>query len=229
MAILTHYDGFTQHIPDRSGHPDDFIPEGWKILLDERGDLNHDGMDDLVLVIEDTNPENFKPNDGLDVDTLNLNPRMLLVLLKTDTGYTLGGKNTIGFIPSQNTEDSPCLADPLMESGGIEISNGSLKIFFNYWLSCGSYYVNQAGYTFRYQKSRFELIGFDHNEYHRASGDEHGISINFSTGRKSETSGGNLFDEAENNPETVWSEIRVDPFYILENCSAETYFELLEL
>ncbi|WP_133639985.1 hypothetical protein [Sphingobacterium paludis] len=74
-----------------------------------------------------------------------------------------------------------------------------------YWLSCGSWYNNSALYTFRYQHGRFELIGFDHQEFHRAPGESSATSINFSIGKKSETSGGNMFGDEGNKPKTTWS------------------------
>ena len=102
-------------------------------------------------MIEDTDPENFQKNEGLGTDKLNLNPRTLLVLFKDKNGeYRLGAKNDKGFIEPENSEMNPCLADPLLTEGEINITKGLLKINFNYWLSCGSYYVNNSVYTFRF-------------------------------------------------------------------------------
>jgi len=208
---------------------EDFVPSTWRVILHEQGDLNKDGLEDHVLVIEDTNPDNWKLNDGLGLDTLNLNTRSLLVCFKTTAGYQLIAKNDQGFIPPQNDEDSPCLADPLLENGGISLEKGLLKIDFNYWLSCGSWYTNDALYTFRYQHDRFELIGFDHHEFHRASGESSATSINFSVGKKSETSGGNMFEDEENKPKTTWSTFQKGQLYNLEHCDENTYFELMQI
>ncbi len=208
---------------------EDFVPATWRVILHEQGDLNKDGLDDHVLVIEDTNPENRKLNDGLGLDTLNLNRRSLLVCFKTANGYQLVAKNEQDFIPPQNDQDSPCLADPLLENGGISLEKGLLKIDFNYWLSCGSWYTNSALYTFRYQHGRFELIGFDHQEFHRASGESSATSINFSVGKKSETSGGNMFEDEENKPKTTWSKFEKGKLYNLEDCDENTYFEVMQI
>lgn len=208
---------------------EDFVPPAWRVILHEQGDLNKDGVDDHVLVIEDTNPDNRKLNDGLGLDTLNLNTRRLLVCFKTAAGYRLVAKNDRGFIPPQNDENSPCLADPLLENGGIRLEKGLLKIDFNYWLSCGSWYSSDALYTFRYQHNRFELIGFDHREFHRASGESSATSINYSTGKKSETSGGNMFEDEEDKPQTTWSSFKKKSRYDLEHCDENTYFEVMHI
>ncbi|MDR2283993.1 MAG: hypothetical protein LBE37_12325 [Sphingobacterium sp.] len=209
---------------------EDFIPQGWKTILHERGDLNKDGIDDHVIVIEDTKSENFKTNDGLGADTLNLNPRMIMVFFKEkDNGYTLVAQNTIGFIPSENDEESTCLSDPLMTEGGIGIQKGILTIGFQYWLSCGSWYVNNADYKFRYQNQEMALIGFDHSEFHRASGEQSSTSINLSTKQMEYITGYNMFDDSTSKPKKTKSKWKGEKSYTLEQCSPDTYFELLDI
>jgi hypothetical protein len=209
---------------------EDFIPEGWKTILHESGDLNKDGIDDHVIVIEDTDSKNLIMNDKLGQDTLNINPRNLLVFFKEKKGgYTLIAKNDISFVPPENNAESTCLADPLLTEGGMGIQKGLLTIHYQYWLSCGSWYVNNASYTFRYQNSKMELIGFDHSEFHRASGEESSLSINFSTRKVSHTTGGNLFDDNESKPTTAWSKWKGNKDYSLDNCNEQTYFELYDV
>ncbi|WP_129715140.1 hypothetical protein [Pedobacter sp. SYP-B3415] len=208
---------------------EDFIPKGWKVIARSSGDLNGDGISDDAIVIEDTDPDNFRRQDGLGADTLNLNPRTLMVFFKHKNGYQLISQNDQGFIPTANDEDSPCLADPLLQDGDLSIKKGLLCIALNYWLSCGSWYVNSASYKFRYQHNAMELIGFDHTEFHRASGEASNTSINYITRKKSTTSGGNMFDEQKNQEETVWSKIHVKALQRLDDCNAATYGNILGL
>jgi hypothetical protein len=182
-----------------------FIPQGWKILETATGDLNRDGQIDAALIIQQNNPNNIKSHDGLGSDRLNLNPRKLLVLFKTAQGNQLMTENYS--LPTENDEESPCLADPL-EDGGIVITKGLLKINLHYWLSCGSWYVTNNSYTFRYQNNNFNLIGFDSNDFHRASGDITEKSINFSTGKVKSTTGKNEFAETAQPIKTEWSTLK---------------------
>ncbi|TCB32977.1 hypothetical protein E0H82_14810 [Acinetobacter sp. ANC 4910] len=182
-----------------------FVPQGWKILETATGDLNRDGQIDAALIIQQNNPNNIKSHEGLGSDRLNLNPRKLLVLFKTAQSYQLMTENYS--LPTENDEESPCLADPL-EDGGITIAKGLLKISLHYWLSCGSWYVTNNNYTFRYQNNDFNLIGFDSNDFHRASGDITEKSINFSTGKVKSTTGKNEFAETAQPVKTEWSTLK---------------------
>ncbi len=208
---------------------EDFIPAGWKTILHESGDLNNDGIDDHAIVIENTIPENIKLNDRLGQDTLNLNPRAIMVFFKEKNGYTLVEQNDNGFIPTENDEESTCLADPLMTEGGISIQKGVLTISFQYWLSCGSWSVNNADYKFRYQDREMKLIGFDHSEFHRASGEQSSTSINLSTGRMEHITGENMFDDNTSKPKKTKSKWQGTKHYTLGTCDKETYFELLDI
>ena len=209
---------------------EDFIPKGWKTILHESGDLNKDGIDDHVIVIADTKPENIKINDKLGQDTLNVNPRTLMVFFKEKgEGYTLAAHSGTGFIPSENDEESPCLVDPLITEGGISIQKGILTIGLQYWLSCGSWYVNNVDYKFRYQNEKMALIGFDHSEFHRASGEQSRTSINFSTGKMEHTTGENMFDDNPSSPKTSSSKWKGKKIYSLDNCDERTYFEILDI
>jgi hypothetical protein len=187
----------TQLVQAQSGSVQTFIPTGYKLLLQETGDLNKDGQTDVVLVVENTDPTNFRINkEGLGADTLNLNDRMLLVLFGTGSKtFRKVAENRL-LLPSEHDEDNSCLADPLLQEGGIRIDEGRLKIDLNYWYSCGSWYVSQHTYTLRWQENRMRLIGFDSRDFHRASGEVSRSSINLLTGRREDVSGENEFENS---------------------------------
>jgi hypothetical protein len=181
----------------------DFIPKGWKLLREVHGDLNKDSIADAALIIEQTSKANFKRREGLGADTLNLNPRTLIVLFRQrDSSYVVAAKNT-ALIPKEHDEESPCLSDPLMETEGITIKKGVLGLYFKYWLSCGSYWVNDDTYLFRYQKGKFELIGYESDAMSRSTGDMITYSVNFSIRKWSSRSGDNMFSDPKEKPKTI--------------------------
>ena len=183
-----------------------FVPNNWKILEKVQGDLNQDGQADIALIIEDTNPDHFVANAGLGSNVLNVNERKLLVLFKQPNGYQLIASNHS--LPTEGNLDSPCLADPLGESEALSIQKGVLKIHLHYWLSCGSWYVTNHIYTFQYHDHSFKLIGYDTNDFHRASGDITAQSINFMTGKVKTTTGENEFAESTQPVKVQWSTLK---------------------
>lgn len=197
----------------------DFVPNKWKVIAKSEGDLNKDRINDVAFVIENTATENIILNEGLGKDTLNVNPRFLLVLFKTDSKYVLKSINK-KFIPSQDDSESPCLDDPFMENGGIEIKNGVLNIDLHYWLSCGSWYVTDRKYKFRFQENSFVLIGYDSSSFHRSSGESQSISINFISKKKQLITGMNEFEES--NPKTTWKSIKIEKLIKLEDLTTDS-------
>lgn len=208
----------------------DFIPNGWKMIYEAKGDLNKDLQPDVALIIQNTNPKNLVLNDGLGTDTLNVNPRILMILFKQTNGsYQLVAKNS-SFIPTENDAESPCLADPLSETGAIAVKKGSLILSYNYWVSCGSYGVSTNNYTFRYQNKKFELIGFDSKEFSRSTGEENSMSVNFSTNKMKIIDGGNMFEEKNNKPKIKTKNIAPKKLFDLETITIDAVEKLqLEL
>ena len=189
---------FGENFPQKAKTVNDFIPKGWKKILTTNGDLNKDKLEDTVIVIEKEDKKNIKKNDGFGSEELNLNPRILLVLFKQKDGtYILASKNDKGFIKSEGNDNNPALMDTLDD---IIIKNNVLKIVFNYFMSAGSWWTSTNVYIFRFQNNVFELIGYESNAYMRNTGEEEGTSINFSTNKAKITTGGNIFEEKENNP-----------------------------
>ena len=206
-------------IPSEGKLITDFVPNKWKVIAKAEGDLNKDKINDVALVIENTATENIILNEGLGKDTLNINPRFLLVLFKTDSKYVLKSINK-KFIPSQDDSESPCLDDPFMGNGGIEIKNGVLNIDLHYWLSCGSWYVTDRKYKFRFQENSFVLIGYDSSSFHRSSGESQSISINFISKKKQLITGMNEFEES--NPKTNWKSIKIEKLIKLEDLTTDS-------
>lgn len=218
---------FGENFPQKAKTVNDFIPKGWKKILTTNGDLNKDKLEDTVIVIEKEDKKNIKKNDGFGPEELNLNPRILLVLFKQKDGtYILASKNDKGFIKSEGNDNNPALMDTLDD---IIIKNNVLKIVFNYFMSAGSCWTSTNVYIFRFQNNVFELIGYESNAYMRNTGEEEGTSINFSTNKAKITTGGNIFEEKENNPKDEWRYLKFEKKYILDEMTESTLDEILDI
>ena len=218
---------FGENFPQKAKTVNDFIPKGWKKILTTNGDLNKDKLEDTVIVIEKEDKKNIKKNDGFGPEELNLNPRILLVLFKQKDGtYILASKNDKGFIKSEGNDNNPALMDTLDD---IIIKNNILRINFSYFLSAGSWWTSTNVYIFRFQNNVFELIGYESNAYMRNTGEEEGTSINFSTNKAKITTGGNIFEEKENNPKDEWRYLKFEKKYILDEMTESTLDEILDI
>ena len=209
--------------PEQGNKMEDFVPKHWSAIMKVDGDLNKDSLADTALIVEQENPNNISITEYN--DTLNTNPRALLVLFKQENGtYKLAAKNDKGFIepPKENSS----LLDPLGE-GDINIKNNTLRLKFQYFFSAGSWYITNVEYVFRYQNNHFELIGVETNSFHRATGEETIVSFNLSTNKLETTMGGNVFEEKENNPKKETETFIYNPKPILDNMEATAYLTIL--
>lgn len=218
---------FGVKFPEKSQKIEDFVPEGWKVISEVRGDLNKDKLDDVALVIEQDDPANIKSNEEkLGPLKLNLNPRILLVLFKEKNGmYTLKAKNDKGFIASEHSDDNPTLEDTF---SGMHIGKNTLSIAFSFFTSAGTYGSSSSIYIFRFQNKRLELIGMEDFSFMRNSGDGEETSINFSTGKYKLTKGLNVFNKKENKPKVTWGEFKNSKKYGLEEMEDSVIGEIYD-
>ena len=222
-STISVIEEYPTDFPEQGNKMEDFVPKHWSAIMKVDGDLNKDGLTDTALILEQENPENIIVTEYN--DTLNTNPRALLVLFKQENGtYKLAAKNDKGFIepPKENSS----LLDPLGE-GDINIKNNTLRLKFQYFFSAGSWYITNVEYVFRYQNSHFELIGVETNSFHRATGEETIVSFNLSTNKLETTMGGNVFEEKENNPKKETETFIYNPKPILDNMEATAYLTIL--
>jgi len=222
-SITSVTEEYPTDFPEQGNKMEDFVPKYWSAIMKVDGDLNKDGLTDTALIVEQENPNNISITEYN--DTLNTNPRALLVLFKQENGtYKLAAKNDKGFIepPKENSS----LLDPLGE-GDINIKNNTLRLKFQYFFSAGSWYITNVEYVFRYQNSHFELIGVETNSFHRATGEETIVSFNLSTNKLETTMGGNVFEEKENNPKKETETFIYNPKPILDNMEATAYLTIL--
>jgi len=187
----------------------DIIPKEWKILDSKKGDLNNDGILDLVFAIQNTDKKNIEPNEGLGADNIDLNPRILGIYFGSKSGGFTQKLVSNHFIILQ---DIPTMDEPF---DGFSISKkGILDIKFKFWFSAGSWTMSNHTYRFRYQNNKFTLIGYDSNEAHRGTGETTDYSINFLT-KKMKIVKGSFSNEIS---ETVnWKKISLDKLIALKD------------
>ncbi|GAB5464893.1 MAG: hypothetical protein Kapaf2KO_03290 [Candidatus Kapaibacteriales bacterium] len=216
LMYLTCFGQSETLFPNNGETLENIIPDNWKLLESTFGDLNQDGITDLVFAIQKTDPNNIELNDGLRTDTIDLNPRILAIYF---------GTKTKGFNKQLVSEqfiilrDSPTMDEPF-EGFNINLK-GVLDISFRFWYSAGSWGMSNHKYRFRFQNNEFALIGYDSNEVDRASGETTDHSINFLTKKMKITKGNFSNDE----PESVeWKIFHLEKLLTLE--SIKKPFEL---
>lgn len=182
----------------RAGSLLDFIPKTYTLSEKITGDLNNDGLDDCVLIVKATSKSGFVTDDnGRKVDR---NRRGIIVLFKRNGRYVLASKNERCF--ASENEDGGVYYPPELS---VEIAKGNLYISYGH----GRY--GYWRYTFRWNKTDFELIGYDESE-NRGSIVNREISINFLTGKKREKV--NTNPDAEGGDEVfkeTWKKIAIRP------------------
>ncbi len=177
--------------------PSDFIPKGYAEFKKYSGDLNKDGLEDCVLIIKKTDSTNVVMN-RFD-KKVDRNRRGIIVLFKNANDYELADKNLECF-SSENEDGGVYFAPELW----IEIKDNKLYIHYGH----GRY--GYWKYTFRFQKSNFELIGYDSSS-NRGPVTNRETSINFLTKKKLTKE--NTNENAEGGDEIFkenWYDIEID-------------------
>jgi hypothetical protein len=128
--------------------PTDFLPKGFVVFEKINGDLNKDGVEDLVLIIKGTDKNQIITDEYR--GQLDRNRRGIIVLFKKNEHYELAVKNYVCF--SSENEDGGVYSAPELS---VEIKNGNLYTHYSH----GRY--GYWKYTFRFKNSDFELIGYD--------------------------------------------------------------------
>lgn len=177
-------------LPSEGKAQSDFVPAGWIVEKQAQADLNGDGLPDFMMVLHMADPKNILANpDGFGADELDTNPRMLVVGFQDrQRRFHLKAANHT-LIPRHT---NPVLDDPLANA---EVKNGALKVSLAFWASAGSWTSSRTDYTLRFESDCFRLIGYDHDETKRNSGERTAISINYLTG-KVKVSKGNVQEDA---------------------------------
>lgn len=148
----------------------DFVPKGYVVFEKVNGDLNKDGIEDCIIIIKGTDTNKIVNDEYR--GKLDRNRRGIIVLFNKNGHFSLASKNYNCF--SSENEDGGVYYAPELS---IEIKKSNLYI--NYAHGRYGYW----GYTFRFQNSDFELIGYDESDNSGPVVNSE-TSINFSTKNK---------------------------------------------
>lgn len=178
---------------------EDLVPEGWWFYA-AQGDINRDGIPDLVLETVPFNEEKIKTRD--DGYVYNFNQPILAIYFGNRQGLQQLWKQYDNVIPPDENENCS-------HEVNLEITEkGTLRIAIGLFCSAGSYGTSTNTYTYRYQNGDFFLIGFDSEELQRNSGLCTTVSENYLTWKR-QVKQSNAFS---NKPETEkWSRLKKKP------------------
>jgi len=131
--------------------PLDYIPNGYKLFEQYKGDLNNDEKEDFVLIIKDTKQKNIVENRFGDI--VDRNRRGIIVILDKENNYDKVVENKKCFL-SENEDGGVYMPPELW----INIEDNKLKIHYGH----GRY--GSWKYIFKYLESDFKLIGYESSE-----------------------------------------------------------------
>lgn len=176
--------------------PEDFVPQGWEIMDKIFGDLNGDGLADCVMVVNGTDKKFIQKHDGFGMNPFDTNPAILAVLIKDKDGYRLElQNNSLAYPPEGPTASYPFSA--------MSIKKKVLEINFEHMLSAGGWGATYSSFKFKLIGGEFQMIGADHREFMRNSGDGEERSYNFLT-RKIKVVTGNMMEYNPKKMKTRW-------------------------
>lgn len=133
---------------EKKQNPSDFLPKGYVVFEKIIGDLNKDSIDDCVLIIKGTDTSKILTDEDRGKSDRN---RRGIIILFNNKGHCELAVNNYDCFSSENEDGGVYYAPELT----VEIKYGKLYIHFGH----GRYGYWQ--YTFRFQNSDFELVGYD--------------------------------------------------------------------
>lgn len=218
LSITTNSFGLT--LPKTAKSPTEFIPPGYVVFEEIRGDLNKDGLEDSVFIIKGTNKSKIVIDKF--AGELDRNRRGIIIVFGGKNQYQLILENRECF--SSENEDGGFYFPPDLR---IYIKNGVLRLHYlhgryGFWI-----------YKFRYQNSDFELIGYDRS-CARGPVVEVTTSINFLT--KKMLIKKNINQDAESGEEQfaeTWYKFRLPKLLLLrkihdfDRFSIESHIEII--
>lgn len=165
------------------------------------GDVNRDGIDDILIIATPHFKEMLTLNElG---DTIDANKHVLAIFFGNGNGgYTCKFQSEDVLPVSENTYH---ILDFTLDVN----AKGVFSIRISHFSSVGGWGNTNESYVFRYQNNDFFLIGEDEDYYMRNTGEATKTSINYLTHRK-QVIDYNVFDDTV-KPKEKWSRIPSQP------------------
>ena len=160
---------------------EDIVPQGVNYVKAE-GDLNKDGLSDLVIYAQP----------------------VLAIYFATSSGDYEQWKQYNDVLPIDEEGD-----DLYIEIDLSVTDRGTLKIDVGSFASAGTSYNSQNNYTFRFQNGDFYKIGEEQHSMSRMTGNAETVSYNYLT-HKCQRVKENVFDDT-NMPKETWTSIPRKP------------------
>lgn len=189
-----------QGLKKRGGSLAAVVPAGWE-HVESVGDLNKDGVADLVVVATPDFKENLKERE--DGYVYNLNTPLLAVYFGDASGDLVLWKVYEDLIPPRDEFTT-------VETS-VEITDrGTLRLGVSMWRSAGSADTGGPTHTYRWQNGDFFLIGKDETSMSRYSGVLEEVSENYLTWKR-QVKISSAFKDVEVKESEKWTRIPRTP------------------
>ena len=189
-----------QHLLPQGRGVDDLVPAGWE-HTEVTGDLNKDGIDDLVVVATPDFKENTKTRD--DGYVYNFNQPLLAIYFGTAEGNMQLWRQYDRVIPVRPDEYVSIDASLTITEKGV------LRISLETFSSMGGWGSENSKFSYRYQDGDFYLIGKDYQSMSRNTGEMETTSENYLTCRRQVVKE-NVFDDNVSKTEK-WTKLTKKP------------------